>query len=231
MISDALGIATVLIPRSPGATSAEGLLFSDVRVDHVITDVQREDEFDVQRLDQEFAEARNRVVADLEREGFASDEMRLEGYVDIRYAQQAYEIRVPLEENTHHLTAATFASAVKQFHAAHDDQYGYSYEGRQLTEVVNVGLTGFGLLRRPPLREQVQGASLDWDGALKYTRPVYDRAQGAMIDCPVYDRTSAPVGTDLAGPAVIEQYDATLFLDPGWSLAATEFGHLVLKRI
>jgi N-methylhydantoinase A len=59
---------------------------------------------------------------------------------------------------------------------------------------------------------------------------MYDRATGAMTDCPVYDRTTAPAGQTLAGPAIVEQYDSTLVVDPGWTVTPNEFGHLVLAR-
>src|SRR4029077_13738053 len=50
LAAEHLGMRTILVPRAPGATSAEGLLLSDVRVDHVLTDVQREEEADLERL-------------------------------------------------------------------------------------------------------------------------------------------------------------------------------------
>jgi N-methylhydantoinase A len=230
MVADALGIQTILVPRSPGATSAEGLLFSDVRVDHIITDVQREDQFDIARLAEEFRQVREKVTADLGKEGFGPDRIRLETFVDMRYAQQAYEIRVPVRLQNGDVTAGTFAAAVTAFHSSHDDQYGYSYDGKELTEVVNVGMTGFGVLTRPALQQHRDSVSSDWAGALKYSRQMYDRATGAMIDCPVYDRLIVPTDEQLNGPAIIEQYDATLVVDPGWTVASNELGLLMLDR-
>ena len=42
-------------------------------------------------------------------------------------------------------------TAISGFHSAHQDLYGYSYEGRELVEIVNVGVTGLGLLQRPKI--------------------------------------------------------------------------------
>src|SRR4051812_39842315 len=51
LVAEELGIRRILVPVSPGATSAEGLLQSDVRVDHVITHVMRQDRVDADALD------------------------------------------------------------------------------------------------------------------------------------------------------------------------------------
>ena len=229
LTADALAIEQILVPWSPGATSAEGLLYADVRVDQVITDVQREDAFDLGRLGDEFDQVSDRVAKDLGEHGFSADKIRIDSFLDVRYVGQGYEIRIPLTAKNGRLTEGALASVVKAFHAAHDDQYGYSYEGTELTEIVNIGVTGFGLLKRPtrPARE---GASPDWSAALRYTRDMYVRAEGTTTETPVYDRVLAPSGVPLQGPAIIEQYDSTLVVEPAWQVSANEYGHLVLNR-
>src|SRR4051794_6182600 len=68
-VADELGIRRILVPASPGATSAEGLLQSDVRVDHVITQVMREDRVDVGVLERAAGDLRARALAELRAEG------------------------------------------------------------------------------------------------------------------------------------------------------------------
>ena len=138
------------MPPSPGVTSsAEGLLFTDVRVDHVITNVQREDELDAEGLEQEYQRVRDLVLADLKKQGFEAAGTSIEAFGDMRYAGQAFEIRVPIPLPGATLDEEALRAAIKTFHALHDDRYGYSYEGHQLVEVVNVGVTGLGLFERP----------------------------------------------------------------------------------
>jgi N-methylhydantoinase A len=72
----------------------------------------------------------------------------------MRYAGQAYEIRVPFDEGEQPRPLADrLRGAIAAFHVSHKDLYGYSYEGTELIELVNLGVTGLGLLRRPQLPE------------------------------------------------------------------------------
>ncbi|MEA2269543.1 MAG: N-methylhydantoinase, partial [Solirubrobacteraceae bacterium] len=96
LVAESLNITTVIVPPSPGVTSAEGLLSTDVRSDRVITSVQREDALDAARLAEEFSTVYEHVVEDLEREGFSRDGMAVNAFADMRYAGQAYEVRVPI---------------------------------------------------------------------------------------------------------------------------------------
>lgn len=227
-VANALDMSRILIPTAPGATAAAGLLYSDVRVDHVITDVQREDALDVKRLNDEFLQLRDRVTEDLVRQGFESTDIRLQAFLDMRYVGQAFEIRVslPVPDDT---LAGSLAGTIQAFHAAHEDQYGYSYESKTLVEIVNIGVTGFGMLA-PPRQQPKQNSGLRWNGLLKSTQPMYLSDSSGFVDCPVYERPMEPISEPLAGPAVIEQYDTTTVVEPGWFVTVNEFGHLLLTR-
>ena len=228
LVADALGITTLILPPSPGVTSAEGLLSTDVRTDRVVTDVQREDTLDIGRLAREFAGVHRQVQEELAREGFAPHETAITAFADMRYAGQAYEVRVPVTLLDNALSEGAVRNAIKAFHRAHDDRFGYEYEGRQPVELVNVGATGFGLFPRlKPALEQRAGSS--WQGALRERRTGVFRATGA-VDLPVYERSLAPVGVPLDGPAVIEQYDATFVLEPGWRAELDEMGQIIVTQ-
>ncbi|MDQ0219557.1 hydantoinase/oxoprolinase family protein [Peribacillus cavernae] len=227
-VANALDMKSILVPASPGATAAAGLLYSDVRVDHVITDVQREDELDVVKLNDEFLQVRNRVKEDLASQGFASEGIRLQAFIDMRYVGQAFEIRVPLYILDGSI-ASTIAGAIKNFHATHEDQYGYSYENKSLVEIVNIGVTGFGQLA-PPRQLPKQYSVLKWSDLLKFTRPLYISEVSDYVNCPVYERPTEPISEQLAGPAVIEQYDTTTVVEPGWVVTVNEYGHLLITR-
>src|SRR5690242_3390700 len=124
LVADELGIRRILVPVSPGATSAAGLLQSDVRVDHVITHVMREDRVDADVLDRAAEDLRARTAAELREEGFDDDGSTLAWFFDMRYAGQAYEIRVPAEVDGSGLGASAVERAVDDFHALHERNYG-----------------------------------------------------------------------------------------------------------
>ena len=229
-IADELGITRILVPSSPGATSAEGLLASDVRVDHVTTEVQREDRVDAGRIASAAADLRNRAIAELTDEGFGDDGINISWFFDMRYSGQAYEIRVPVPAEVTLISDAEITSAIRSFHEIHENQYGYSYEGEEYAELVNVGVTGFGRLGRPKPATG-DSAVAGWDSLRKAERDVYSVANGGMTPCGVYDRPPAAADGPLVGPAIVEQYDSTLVIEEGWQATALPSGHLALDRV
>ncbi len=227
-LADWLGMQHVIIPPNPGVTSAYGLLLTDVRVDLVHTDVQREDRLDVDRIATEIQDLERRVAARLEDEGLLTQQTRLDHFVDMRYAGQAYEIRIPLSIDS--ATAGIqdhIQQAITKFHASHKDLYGYSYAGKELVELVNVGVTGLGLLRRPHV-PQAQPAGTSPEHARTGQTAVY--FSKSTLDTPVYDRSALQTGNELSGPAIIQQYDATTVVEPGWSGRVDQWGTLRLER-
>ena len=228
LVAEALGIGTIISPPSPGVTSAEGLLATHVRSDRVVTDVQREDALDLARMAREVAGIHRQVCEDLAREGFTGDRVSISGFADMRYAGQAYEVRVPLELADGALEHAAIATAIDTFHGAHDDRFGYEYRGRHPVEIVNLGATGLGLF--PPLvtaHETRTGCT--WESACKSERRGVFRGVGA-VPLPVYERREIPVGSPTRGPCIIEQYDATLVVEPGWEAVLDATGQVILTH-
>lgn len=229
LVAESLGIRTIISPPSPGVTSAEGLLSTNVRSDRVITDVQREDALDVARLVREFGVLHAQVVDDLAREGFTGDATSITGFADMRYAGQAYEVRVPMAVLGAANGDVAVRDAIRAFHRAHDDRFGYAYEGKQPVEIVNVGATGFGLF--PPLvTAQEAREECSWEAARREIRRGVFRGVGE-VGLPVYERSRAPLGVPVNGPCIIEQYDATLVVEPGWRAELDGAGQILLTHL
>jgi N-methylhydantoinase A len=230
MLADWLGMPKVIIPPSPGIASAHGLLLTDVRVDLVHTDVQREDRLNLEQIAEELRELEERTRARLAKEGISSDRMRLMHFADLRYAGQAYEIRVPLAPGSDRQQLAEgLHKTIATFHASHRDLYGYSYEGKEPTELVNVGVTGLGLINRPRVPEwEHDGASAD--RALKQTTRVHVAQKQESIECPIYSRDLLLAGNVITGPAIVRQYDSTTMIEAGWRGEVDRYGNLALSR-
>lgn len=227
-LADWLGMREVLIPPSPGVTSAYGLLLTDVRIDVVHTDVQREDALDRARILSTYRGLEAEVGRRLAGEGFTGSRIELTRFLDLRYGGQAYEIRVPL------VTAGSADEtavdrAIAAFHSAHHDLYGYSYQGREPVELVNVGVTGLGLLERPRIPALAAGDG-DATAALRADVEVWFPQSRGKLRCPVYVRERLRAGDLIAGPAIVEQYDSTTVVNPGWHGRVDQWGSLVLHR-
>jgi N-methylhydantoinase A len=114
------------------------------------------------------------------------------------------------------LDPAAVAATVAAFHDAHHRLYGYSFrdDPTQQVEWVNLRVTGVGPIRRPTLRP-LTGEGGEPPGTPAATRPAwFDTSQG-FVDTAIYRRDDLSPGDLVAGPAVVEEYGATVPLLPG----------------
>jgi N-methylhydantoinase A len=225
-----LGVPGVLVPPNPGNTSAFGLLTVDVRSDYVRTHVIRHSGLDTGRIEAIFAELSAQAAEALAAQGFGPKESntgtaRLTRSADLRYYGQAFEVRVPVAAGAFGAHAAS--EAAEAFHDAHRALYGYDFRGdpRQHVEWVNLRVTGIGPIKRPAIAAAPAG-----DGnparALTGRRPVVFARATEPVDTAVYWRPPLLAGDVIAGPAVIEEYGATVPVHPGFAASVDEFGNL-----
>ncbi len=223
---DVLGLAGVLVPRDPGNLSAFGLLTVDVRNDYVRTAVSRHDALDRASVAQVLDDLQAQAAAALDREGFARDEHRYLRSADLRYAGQAFEVRVPAPDGA---VDDGFVDAVATaFHDAHEQLYGYAFRGdaRQPVEWVNLRVTGVGPIERPQLAD-LPGREGGVKRAQTGVRPVCFED---WVDTPVYWRPDLAPGDVVQGPAVVEEFGSTVPLHPGYTATVDRFGNLLVTR-
>ena len=118
--------------------------------------------------------------------------------------------------------------AVERFPAEHERLYGYQ-EPTEPLELVTVRVAAVGRIPKPILRRAGQSTAEIQD-AVKGTRDVYFEAElGGYVECAVYDRAGLSVGSVLAGPAIVEEFDATTVIQPHYWAAVDSIGTLVLS--
>ena len=249
-----LRVRGVLVPPNPGNVSAFGLLTVDVRSDHVRTAVARHGELDHGAMDAIFDGLAGQAHSALIAQGFALEEHRLSRTADLRYYGQAFEVRVPVGDGR--FGPALADAAADAFHNAHRALYGYDFRGdpRQQVEWVNLRVTGIGPIQRPELTELVPagradsgsgvrrpGVSVCRDGAPALppggpatgkattgSRPVVFGRSSASVSTPLYWRPELAPGDVVEGPAVIEEYGATVPVHPGFAARVDQFGNLLV---
>jgi N-methylhydantoinase A len=220
-------VAATLIPRSPGVTSALGLLVTDLKHDYCTTVMQRADRLDLPSIQRAFEnmEAEGRAV--LLREAIAPEEMHFSRQVDVRYVGQSYELPISLPDGP--LGPATVSHAQDAFHQEHDRAYGYSAPGEPV-EWVNLRLTAVGRIVQPRPQELADGLEKG-EPVPKASRQVYFAESSGYVDCPVYDRYRLGAGSVLKGPAIVEEFDSTTVIHPGYRTVVDRFGNLLLQAL
>jgi N-methylhydantoinase A len=240
-------MATTLIPAGPGVTSALGLLVTDLKHDYAQTLMQRADRIDLPAIGAICERLTAEGRAALAREGVAPTDMTLRRQVDLRYVGQSFELTVPLPASpgvriqesgvrnqqltpdSWFLTPGDVAGVLEAFHREHERAYGYAAP-EEPVEWVNLRLTAIGNIVKPRLRE-LGNSSAPVAAAQKHSRPVYFAETSGSSACAIYDRYRLRAGGVIQGPAIIEEFDSTTVIHPGYQALVDSFGNLLIKQI
>jgi N-methylhydantoinase A len=221
-VMDLLAMKACIVPPNPGNLSAFGLLAVDWRTDHIVTKVMHEDVIDLSEVASRYAALEREATATLQRDGIEASRIRLVREADIRYAGQSMEVRVTAPGGA--VDTGFLAGLIGAFNAAHLKTFGYNYAGQQKIELVNLCVSGFGLIERPQMPKL---AARDGEPMPKSRRAVYFGT--GFQETPVYDRASLPTGKRVEGPAVIEEFGSTTVVFPGQMVEADPHGILVIR--
>ena len=134
-----LGIGRVLVPARPGAFSAFGLLCADVVHDYIRSGLRPLDGLDPGHVETVFAALEDRSAAELGDEGLGEEPTHFLREMDLRYAGQGYELRVPLDGMDQPMGPAGLAALAERFHARHEAVHGHAARGADV-EVVSYRL-------------------------------------------------------------------------------------------
>ncbi len=220
-IAEELGMAGVVVPLYPGVYSAMGLLMSDVKHDYVRSRLSRLDNVSAADLVKVFDELESLARAELNGEGFGADRMDIERALDMRYAGQGYEITIPCEHSLH---AESIAGLRRRFDETHKQMFGHTAP-HEPVEIVSYRLRGVGRVPQVKLPAYEPAGHKLNDALLEIRRA---RFNGETVDCPVYQRDLIDVGVSFAGPAIVEQLDATTVIPIGRQVRVDHFKNMLI---
>ena len=219
-LAEELSIPTVLVPPSPGITSALGCLLVDVRHDLSAMFLAHVGSVDVEALEEEFGKLEAEGRERLEAEGVPEEQMSTQRLVDMRYLGQWRSLTVPVS------APVDLADSVARFHAEHERSYNYRRDGAPV-EIYRLGLRAVGLTPKPELRRhELNGAG----AATRGSRPVHFDTVGGPVETPLYLRSELPAGARVEGPAIIDQFDSTTVVPPGWRAEVDEWLNIRMRR-
>lgn len=228
-----LAIPTVLVPPAPGVTSALGLLMADFRHDYSVTHLRLLKHVTPAELRQHFQTLEDHALAQMEREGIPPSRVMLTRTVGLRYRGQGYELEAPLSAGQ--IDDGIHTVLAEGLHLAHQRSYGYAMREQDI-ELVTLKLAAVGGTRldTPLYAGQPQPTTdrptFDPQSApVTATRPVYLRGQ--WLPAAIYQRPDLAPGLVLAGPAVVEHYDATTLVLPGQQARVDIYGNMIIQAI
>jgi len=223
-----VGLSKALVPRFPGVTSALGCVIADMRFDRVHTLNNSLEDLDLDKLTSEMLETAGDGDIRLKeaKVSFESTEHFFE--LDMLYVGQTHTVPVRLPIDLDGVRKG-FGRDIIQ--TAFEDSYQRSF-GRLLDDisvrVLNLRVTVIG--RRPKFNLSILGPSSSGslEDAKSETRQVW--INGQWWDTDVYRRLDVPESATVPGPALLEQPDATIFIEPDLEALVDNFGNLVISR-
>jgi N-methylhydantoinase A len=229
-VAEELGMRCIIVPERPGAFSALGLLCTDVLHDYIRSELGPLDRLDPAHAEKIFRDLEAKAASELAEEALDPSVAAFERDLDMRYAGQGYELRVPLSglwQNA--LDTEALAAARARFDDVHERIHGHAAKEKSVEIVsyrlrVRVGVPKFSPQPRP-----ASPAAPPSSDAVKGTREIFFAPQ-KPTETTIYDRDRLGVGANFAGPAIVEQFDATSVVPPGWHASVDRFGNLILER-
>ncbi|MEO3997889.1 hydantoinase/oxoprolinase family protein [Mesorhizobium sp. CAU 1732] len=218
-----VGLGSALVPRFPGVTSALGCVVADMRHDRVQTVNTLLSQVDAAALGKEMEAVAADTEALLKAAEVAFQKIERIYEFDMLYLGQTHTVGVPVEMPAGGLTREAIATA---FEAAYKEAFGRLLDNIPM-RVMNYRIAVVG--RRPKL-DMAVFAPVDGkppEDCLRGTRRIY--AEGAFHEAKIYDRLALAVGAAIQGPAILEQADTTIFVDPGLNATVDAFGNLVMR--
>jgi 5-oxoprolinase (ATP-hydrolysing) len=220
-VARVLGVKQVLIPPASGAASALGFLAAPLSFEQVRSHPVRLGAPDaaatVEAILHELTEtARAHLLA----AGVAEVDVATERLADMRLEGQMHEISVPLPDGA--ITDAAMPAIRAAFASAYAMRFTSVYAG------VGIMAISFRVRCRGPLPQlSLTEAGARSAGAVrKGARAAW--FDGGFIATPVYDRYALAPGVRIAGPAIIEEREATTIIPPGDTASVDATGTLAI---
>ncbi|WP_238368981.1 hydantoinase/oxoprolinase family protein [Heliomarina baculiformis] len=217
-----LGIPRVLVPSRPGITNAIGCVVADLRHDFVRTLNTPLDALDPADLHEVFAAQEAEGDALIDAESITLSDRRHVHSVDMQFIGQTHLLRVPLERpdvDREALQAFFEAAYYKRFRVKLDNIRA---------NLVNANTSVIGTRAALDLSTLIDPAGRKDTLAQAETarRPVYF---DGWHDTPIYWRDHLPADFTLTGPAIVQQMDTTVLIEPGDRARGDAQGNIIIE--
>lgn len=217
-----VGLGSAIVPRFPGVTSALGCVVADMRQDRVQTVNTMLSDLDTFTLGQEMKSVAAKAEAQLDGAGIRLKRMDRLYQLDMLYLGQTHTINVDLEMPDSGLTPEAIQMS-----------FDYSYRttyGRLLTDipvrVMNYRVAVVGRRTKLDMKLFAPENGASPEACQTGERKIY--ANGQWLRAGVFDRLRLNIGAVIEGPALLEQSDATIYVDPGLQARVDDYGNLII---
>ena len=220
-----IGLSASIVPRYPGVNSALGCIMSDLRHDEVRTLNISLEELDCENLAKNIEEItiESKKIIDRSKAPLIKRERIIE--LDMLYLGQTHSVSVSVSDDLKKLTRQSIEKAFLESYAR---AYSRPLEGISI-RVLNLRVSMIGV--RPDIDISVFSKgkrAKETSDCVISKQKIY--SNGAWHDAKIFDRLLLPGGSIIAGPALLTQPDATIFIEPKMNAKVDSYGNIILSE-
>ncbi len=213
-IASDLNLKRIIIPPQPGLFSALGLVLSDFKMEYMRSVMKLLDDLDEGSIQKIFSEMEEKAILDIEKSNVKGKLFFIKR-ANLQYYGQGFELYVSLGEKN------IVENLKKEFNKRHKNVYGYS--SNDPIFLVSLNLVALVKFKKPLMEEAKKNKE-----KIKEKRMVYFSDE--PVETYIYDRSSLGYESRIVGPAIVEQYDSTTLIPPGWNATVDKYSNLILRR-
>lgn len=215
-----VGVITGIVPRYPGVTSALGCVMADMRHDAVQTLNKSLADLDLVHLKTLLNQLAVTCQKRLDSAGVKFERIDEVIALDMLYMGQTHTLAVLIDQGN--LTHETIKSAFEKTYLA---SFGRVLSGITI-RVMNLRYSRIGVRPKFDLTILAPKALGVWE-SLGVQKVFHS---GQWWDAQRYARLELPIGSKIKGPAIFEQADTTIWLEPGFAARVDSLGNLLVDR-
>jgi N-methylhydantoinase A len=198
-----VGIKTMIVPPAPGVLCAMGCVVADLRYDVSRTIARTTASLDLEELATTLKEQEAEGVERLKNSGVSVRSTLVRHFAEMAYVGQIHSLRVPIEGNW---DAGRIDEA---FAEAYRAEFGNTL-GEIATTIVSMRTVVEGV-REHEKRQRPAPPPHPAPAPAAYREVHF----GKWWKTPIYHRETLHPGAVVAGPAIVEQADTTIIIEPG----------------
>lgn len=225
-LAEMLDISRVVVPPFPGVFSSFGLLVADVEHHFVQTYFKTFEQLDITSLAELLNGLWEQGKSQLRAEGFDDNRHETITQMDMKYEGQVSDLTVPFSSGE--VNRQSINAVIKAFDAEHERSFGYSSPGTGY-QLVNVRVIARGLPEAPRMPERLKLAGMSNDYTNDAQRDVYFGTDRGWASVPIVSRQDLAEATT-EGPLIVEEYDSTTVVPPGWNASADQWSNIILEK-
>jgi N-methylhydantoinase A len=211
------------VPPAAGLFSALGLLFAEIEHQCIRAFYQPFDAINMEHCNKVLASLWDEADGLIAADGYEPNYRNVKCFADLRYVGQNTALTLPIPNPP--LNAAKLAEIEETFAQAHESTFGYRSD-EESVQFVTVKVVSQGLSATPRVPDKVTvPEGLPKSGH----RDAYYGKEHGWIATPIIARIDLRADPR-PGPLIVEEYDSTTVVRPGWTAALDDWNNIILIR-